>query len=513
VSLFEKLPLFLRPPFPVVRRIVRGATFVALLGAIVFAYFFFITAGTLRSWPTYNELYDALAEGFHAGHLYLPFNPPDELLAKENPLDPANVDLWFPDLSLYKGKYYIYWGPFPALGIWAVKSLFKIRKTVGDQYPCFAFYIVYAIAGALLLKRVAERLFPGLPHYLLLLAIAVFALANPTPFLVATPGIYEAAIAGAQAFLLVGLVFAFDALGGVRRQSGFRLVLAGAAWSVALTCRVSAGPAVFCIALLTALVPRREGQRWLYAVRDFALMSAPIVITVAGLLYYNKARFDSWLEFGTGVQLNTMHYRGAREYLSPNLYSYLLRWPQFSCTFPFVSAPWDLTAGAAFPEQFKIPDGYWIQEPVAGMFRVVPWVWLFPLAFIFAARRITRRFTALVPTRGAPRGTWLWCTGVFSVLAFVTALPFIATFGATMRYLGDVTPGFVLLATLGGWALHQRIRHRPWLRRGYGSLLALLGVSSVVLGLLMGFQGYNGHFQLYNRTLHEKLVKKYSRCS
>ncbi|MET0593626.1 MAG: hypothetical protein ABW133_13060 [Polyangiaceae bacterium] len=513
MRLFENLPLFLRPPFPVLRRVVRGSTFFALLVAIEFAYFFFVTAGTFHNWPTYNELFDALAEGFRAGHLYLPFDPPAELLAKPNPLDPANVDLWFPDLSLYKGKYYIYWGPLPALGIWVAKWFFEIRKTVGDQYPCFALYSVYLIAGALLLKRVATRLFPGLPHYLLLIAIAVFALASPTPFLVSTPGIYEAAIAGAQAFLLLGLVFAFDALGGVRRWSRLRLVAAGAAWSLALTCRVSAGPAVFCIALITALVPPQSGRRWLAALRDFALMSAPIVVTVAGLLYYNKARFDSWLEFGTGVQLNTMHYRGAREYLSPNLYSYFLRWPKLECTFPFTTAPWDLTAAAAFPEQFNIPEGYWIQEPVAGMFRVVPWVWLFPLAFVFALERVSPRFAPVVPTRGATRGVWFWCISVFSVLAFVTALPFIATFGATMRYLGDITPGFVFLATLGGFALYHRIRRRKWLRRGYGSLLAVLGVSSVVLGLLMGFQGYNGHFQLYNPRLHEKLIKKYSRCS
>jgi hypothetical protein len=496
----------------VLRRVVRGSTFLALLVAIGVLYFFYITAGTFRKWPTYNELYDALAEGFRAGHLYLPFDPSPELVAKPDPLDPSNVGLWYPDLSLYQGKYYIYWGPLPALGIWAVKWSFRIRKTVGDQYPCFAFYILYVIAGALLLRRIAERLFPGLPHYLLLIGIAVFALANPTPFLIATPGIYEAAIAGGQAFLLVGLVFAFDALGGARRFSKLRLVAAGMAWSLALGCRVSVGPAVFCITLLTAL-SARTARRWLSAIRDFALLSAPVVVTVALLLYYNKARFDSWTEFGTGVQLNTVHYRGASEYLIPNLYSYLLRWPRFSCTFPFATAPWDLPAAEAFPKHFKIPEGYWIQEPVVGMFRAVPWALLFPLAFVFAAQHISSHFAPVAPRRGATRGTWLWCTCVFSVLAFVTALPFIATFNATMRYLGDVTPGFLLLATLGGWELYHRLRHRAWLRRGYGAFLTLLGVTTVVLGLLLGFQGYNGHFQQYNPTLHEKLIKKYSRCS
>ena len=57
----------------------------------------------------------------------------------------------------------------------------------------------------MLIRRMGRRLFPGVPHYFVLMAIAVFAFANPTPYLIATPGIYEAAIGGCQAFLLVGL--------------------------------------------------------------------------------------------------------------------------------------------------------------------------------------------------------------------------------------------------------------------------------------------------------------------
>ena len=95
--------------------------------------------------------------------------------------------------------------------MWSATPCYKVDQL---QYPVFAVYSIYVVAGALLIDRLARRIFPGLPLYIVLLSILVFALANPTPYLVATPGIYEAAIGGAQAFLLVGLDFAFDALTG-----------------------------------------------------------------------------------------------------------------------------------------------------------------------------------------------------------------------------------------------------------------------------------------------------------
>src|SRR5689334_13931078 len=174
----------------------RWAAIAIVVLAMEFMFVFLISAGKYKGWPTYNLNYDMQAEGFRKGHLYLSVLPSPELLAKENPLDPANSELWFADLSLYKGKYYNYWGPLPAMAIAAYKAVLKVRSPIGDQYPVFILYSIYLVAGALLIDRMARRLFPSVPLYIVLLSIVVFALANPTPFLIATPGIYEAAIGG-----------------------------------------------------------------------------------------------------------------------------------------------------------------------------------------------------------------------------------------------------------------------------------------------------------------------------
>ncbi|HMI84737.1 MAG TPA: hypothetical protein VK550_11640 [Polyangiaceae bacterium] len=490
----------------------RWASIVLVLLGIEFVYVVLVSAGKFVDWPTYNLNYDMQAEGFRSGHLYLSVEPPAELLAKQNPLDPANSELWFADLSLYKGKYYNYWGPLPALALAAFKAVMKIQAPLGDQYPVFILYSIYLVAGALLIERVARRLFPGLPLYIVLLSILVFAFANPTPFMIATPGIYEAAIGGAQAFLLVGLIFAFDALSGKRAFLLLRLFAAGLAWAMAIACRVSVGPVAALFVLLTAFMPlAHSGNRWFAVVRNLVWLGFPIALGVFGLLYYNRARFDDWFEFGTNWMLNTVHIRASFEYVRANLYSYFFRAPVTTCEFPFFTTPWDVPK--AFPEDFAVAEGYWVQEPVVGMLRVVPWIWLLPLAAFFSVRAALPRLGAApLPSLGAVNGSRLWCACCFVILGTVAALPSIGVFAATMRYLGDVTAGLVLFATWGAWSLHRHLRHHKWTRRAFGALLAVLAGATIILGLLIGYQGYNGHFQLYNPKLHDRVTHSLSLC-
>ena len=72
---------------------------------------YFATAGTFSHWHFYNAFLNDLADGFRQGHLHLSVEPPAALVARPNPFDPANHDLWYWDASLYHGHYYLYWGP------------------------------------------------------------------------------------------------------------------------------------------------------------------------------------------------------------------------------------------------------------------------------------------------------------------------------------------------------------------------------------------------------------------
>jgi hypothetical protein len=512
VSIVRDTHLSRKPRRP--RATLRWTTIVLVLLGIEFIYVFIVSAGTYVDWPTYNNNYDMQAEGFRKGQLNLVIEPSPELVAKPDPLDPANSSLWVADLSLYKGKYYNYWGPLPALALAAFKAIMKIATPVGDQYPVFILYSIYLVAGALLLERMARRLFPGLPLYIVILSILVFAFANPTPYMMATPGIYEAAIGGSQAFLLVGLIFAFDTLSGQRSFLSVRMLVASVAFTLAIACRVSVAPAAALFVLLTALVPRPEtGNRWLAVLRNLLCLGCPMALGVFGLLYYNYARFDQWLEFGTNWMLNTVHIRASFEYVSANLYSYFLRPAVRSCAFPFFTAPWDMQLDKAFPDDFAVPQGYWVQEPVVGMLRVAPWTWFLPLAAVLTVRSTLPRLGAPpLPRVSAVKGARLWCACTFGILGTVTALPSIGVFGATMRYLADVTAGLLLFATWGAWSLHQLLRHRKWARRAFDAGMISIALATIAMGLLVGYQGYGGHFQLYNPKLHEGISQAFSLC-
>ena len=65
-----------------------------------------------------GNYYSMLSDAFLSGRLSLLLEPRKELLDIPNPYDSsANKDLRFHDASLYEGKYYLAWGPAPALAL------------------------------------------------------------------------------------------------------------------------------------------------------------------------------------------------------------------------------------------------------------------------------------------------------------------------------------------------------------------------------------------------------------
>ena len=496
----------------------RWLILTALVITIEVVYGFIISAGTFSDWPTWNQNYNQQAEGFRAGHLYIPDQPSPELLAKSNPLDPANQSLWLWDATLHDGHYYLYWGPLPALALAAIKIVFHTRQPIGDQYVLFFFYSLYLVAGTLLIDRLAKRLFEYTPLGLVILAVLVLALGNPTPFLIATPGIYEAAIAGGQAFLVLGTLFACDAV--FRREaqpySRRRQILAGIAFALGLATRVSIGPTVALIALWTALALRQGNGRssWRAVLAALLRMTTPVALVTAALLAYNKARFGAWFEFGTTTQLSTMRLHISGAYLLPNLWSYLFRPLAVSCQFPFLGV---LPGERGFPAWLRLPPGYDTPEPLAGLLPASPAAWLVPVALAFAGHLVWsrwrgRRVEDARPSLAAQQRTTLWFIASALTLAVVNALPIAGQFIATMRYTADASAGISLLVIWGGWSLYGHAGDRTYLRRAVMLVLVSLAAGTVLIGLLLGTQGYDDMIRNRNPALFEILERMLSLC-
>jgi hypothetical protein len=477
---------------------------------IVAAYVFFVSAGRFTSWPTYLTFLDDQAEGFRAGHLHFAIEPSPALLSKTNPFDPAWKPLWYWDASLYNGHYYLYWGPVPAFLLAVFKTAFRIQARVGDQYVVFALACVQALAGMLLIDRVQRRLFPTLPRVFVVLAVAVFAFANPTLYNLARAGVYEAAIVGGHAFLIAGLLFAFDAISAVGRQRS-RLLLAGACWALALGCRASIAPAVALLVAATCWLAAPRGlQRWRLRALALAWLGTPVALGVAFLLTYNKLRFDAWLDFGRHYQLTWIAFGASKSFVLANAWSYALRPIAVGCTFPFLHGISD--AGArALPSWLHRPDGYIAYEPVVGCLLALPWAWLAPVGAVSGIRRAW----ALGRGRGDADATAVALTWVAVTTALAATASFIvplSLFWATMRFLGDAAPALTLLATLGWWLAQARFGEHPALRRLIASGAIVMALATVATGVALGFEGQYKHFRQHNPALLDRLEKRLSVC-
>jgi len=501
----QRLSGFLRP---------RGGLLLVLGSAVMEATsLFFLSAGRFTHWPTYLTFLDDQAEGFRARHLHFAIEPAAALLAKANPFDPAWKPLWYWDASLYKGHYYLYWGPVPALLLAGFKTLCRVHARIGDQYVVFALASLQALAGLLLIDRAHRRLFPAVPGVFVVLAVAVFAFVNPTLYNLARAGVYEAAIVGGHAFLVTGLSFALHAVTSAGSRHRVYLALAGVSWALALGCRASIAPGVLLLVAATfwlATPGNAEPNRWRRRVRVLAWLGTPVAAGVACLLAYNKLRFDAWFDFGRHYQLTWIPFSGSAAFVPANAWSYLLRPFTVECTFPFLHAATDMGA-RALPAWLRPSHGYVVFEPVVGCLLAIPWAWLAPVAAVAGLRRAW----ALARGRGdADAGavgvTWLAvATTLAAVASFIVPL---TLFWATMRFLGDMTPALTLAGTLGWWLCWARFREQTSRRRLLTSAAVVLALATVAVGVALGFEGQYRHFRQHNPVLLDRLEKRLSFC-
>jgi hypothetical protein len=481
-----------------------GLWLLPLLLGVFTVYALWSSAGNFRQWPVYSALFDLLGEGFRRGQLYLPVTPAPQLLAAANPYDRANGRYWIIDATLHDSKWYLYWGPLPSLLQALIKSALGIYTLIGDQYLVLAFSLLSTGFGALLIEDIRLRMFSRVPRWVSVLCVLALAFANPVPYLVSTAGQYQAAIAGGQTFLVAGMWCAFRAVQRDMTPARARrwLLLAGAAFGAALSCRISVTAAAALVALLAACVAS-WGRGWRALCANAACIAAAPLVSVSLLLLYNHARFGRWLDFGMKEQVSYFEFKLSARYLLTNLYAYALSPFEWTCQFPYA-----LQSMARGPKSVpawvpRAPD-YVFPEPISGFLASVPLTWLFPVPLVVVARHI----------RQLKREAWrnyAFCALSFALLGSISGALVLFVYAATMRYLGDFIYGLALLSVLGAftWIASRRSVIG---RRFASAVTALLCAASIALGLLLGYLGYNDHFPRFNPALNQVLVQRLSVC-
>ena len=435
-----------------------------------FIYLWCATSGTLTTWDSPTRYYADLARGFVQGKLYLPTRD------------------FQVDYTVYQGRYYLYWGPVPAI-LLALLSPFRSGR-VGDLQLTFAF--AWLTSSMLCLTAIAlwDRFFVSLPRYLLWCMLPVLSLASPAAFMLnnyMAGRIYEASITAGQFFLAAGMLAALCALR--RPASRWWLALAGTLWALAIGARWTLlVPVGILLLLLTAWMVRPQQV----ASRAHALLPAlllPVALGLAGLGWYNWARFGSVLESGNSYQRNEAGPQFKRP-LSPmwgpvfilqNAYNYALNPVEVQAQFPYLRAQYG-RAEPVLPE-YGLPSQYGAQQMVGALYSA-PFI-VFALAPMAAFLRPRARSAAIpMDPRAAAEGlNWLMLSLGAAGLGTLAVL--LSFFWAAARYAYDATSLLMPLAVVGFWWGFRALGSQPGYRTLYTAIGLLLAAISVVVSTLL----------------------------
>lgn len=481
------------------------------------AYAWLTTVGTWTYWPHTTRFYHLLADGFREGKTHLLVKPSEELLELEDPYDYESREkvefLW--DASLYEGKYYIYWGPAPAL-ITMGLELF-VPSEIGDQYLGWILSLLMLFMILLFVRFIWRRYSSGAPDWLFAFAAFVLAFANPLPWIMTRPAVYESAIASGQFFFWGGMLLLVHSR---IEQKGlaWKGFISGCAWCLAVGSRATLALAVVVgtIATLAFDVYRnRDGKApSKKAALNLGYLLMPLILGAGALAWYNVDRFGTIFEFGHRYQLTsidmTKGYEGffSTRNILPNAFNYLLNPFRAIKVFPFLKPEW---GKYSVPFLRASTSSWYTSEKITGLLISSPILLAALLPLIVMLLRAWDQFSSLASLRNELRRTisveFHQIYLVIFIIGIVQFVPLLPISFISMRYSADFAYAGFILAFMGicyGWAIASQYRRGKVML--IGSAIAL-GLYSVIVSGLLAMTGYYSAFEKLNPELFEMLTR------
>lgn len=413
------------------------------------------------------DYYSELARSFKDGRLFLSDTPPLELLALDNPYDyflrkELGIENFPWDVSLYKEKFYLYWGPAPSVIIMIFSK--EQLSNIADFHLTLVFACGAFLYMALLIWAFWKKSLHYAPAWLLGFLLIVIGLSTPVTIMLKSAKVYEAAIFGCQFFFIGGCYWVYSSMGGSRPET-WKLVIASLHWSLAVGTRVIMLPAVvFCVifTLIYLYVVFNKSQRNLAIPISLVF---PLVLTGCGLAWYNWARFDSIFEFGQVYQLAQIDYTTYHEVFTTsripqNIKLYLTHPLKLIPKFPYINRIEYLHSS----------------ERMGGLAYLTPFVALLilPVYYLFNNLLLTKKIFR-PDVKDKPADNWLLVTLTGSgLISFAILMSF---YFVTMRYMEDFMPALLVLITVQLGRYYDMWQRNIILRR-------ILVFTAIVLGLI-----------------------------
>lgn len=474
---------------------------------ILFFYLWLGSFGLFNHLPTITAYYDKLATAFSHGSLSLEEKPDPALLALENPFDRSKwpgIDVPT-DYSLYEGKYYLYFGPVPAVFLTITKFLgFGIK---GDQYPAFGFICGIFVVQALILTWVRKRFFSSLPTWLLSLGIFFVGLISPFPWILTRARFFEAASTGGQFFFLFGLYLLLISVAD-KNISLRKLLLAGGSWALAIgskpTVILPMGVTVLMFIFLEykKYLQHRQFSRFIY---PFLIALIPFALGMSVLGWYNWARFDSVFETGFSYQLAGPDIQGYHHtlfstiYVLPNLYNYFLNQPILVDTFPLLNSTEGI--GQSIFSSIVLPPIYYTGK-LTGLLYTTPFV-LLASVLLLPQKRLPAE------SKDDYSLSFGWTVLLLLSIFLAEFIPFVSYFWVDTRFFADFTPPLMLLSILGFWKGYDLLQNKPFGRALFTTFSIFLIVFSIVMGISLGLSAHWEAFKEFNPVLWKAMYRNF----
>lgn len=478
---------------------------------------FYATAGTFTQFFSYfHSYYDRLANAFLQGEVALLEQPDASLIALVDPYqfeNRTNVDyIW--DVSYYQGKFYLYWGPVPALLMAAIKLINQSR--IEDQAIVVVGLIGVAAWITFMGYQFTRKFYPSSNKLICFVFGCACALNIYLLGYLGRPGIYEAAIIAGQFFFLCGIAALLWTESG---KHGVGYLIAGLCFGLAVGSRATIIIGVAWIILMVLIRSfQKVGKSLRQKIIHAGLFLLPMLILGSGLLWYNAARFGNIFENGFRYQLSSSRKSTdtsstfSTTYIIPNLYGYLVRAPERTGAFPYIRIP--PVTESNWPWYIRLPENYTYHEAQAGLLAVFPLVFLVPLEVM----RCASLFGSMLrgkSARGRPflresllhlmtnDANWWFVLLSGFVLGQMSAI--FTYYFSSLRFHVDYLPALALLCWLCYGRIDQSLMVHPRWRFVFTLTVLVLALYSLYVGFMGTFTVGDGLFMKHNPMLFEQI--------
>ena len=434
--------------------------------------------------------YNLLADAFERHQLNLPVEPVREMLSLASPYNPQqHAPYRLHDASLYKGKYYLYFGPVPVLSVFLpIRWITGIKATEPLVVALFCFCVF--VVSILILTKLVRRWNIKVPKLVFLTSMIALGFGTPIPYFLRRPTVYEVAISGGTFYALLGLWFLLGAW--KNKPSLTTTATASLCFGLATGCR----PVYFVSGLLLAYLwlvhlTKQRAFSIKYALISAIAFGFPFGFLLMCLGFYNYLRFDSWIEFGTSHVLGSVPLNSSSLYrfenILPGAFISLFSLPKLIPFFPF------LQLQMAYPWGF--PLDYCVLEPIAGIL-----ITSSPVLFVgLLARHDVRRHIGHT------------LSPIFFLGLLVFAFEVFLFPSVTMRYQIDYVYLFLITGLVSWMYFASSIKGlAAFLAKMSGFFIILF---SIIIQTLIGFTGCQDLFRRSNPSNYFAIADFFSPIS